>query len=58
MEAILARFDPGRAETGAPADAAAQAGAVREELERLARDRDEFKKTAERLAQEKTAREA
>ncbi len=58
VEAILSRFDTARPEGGAPADAAAPAAAVREELERLARERDEFRKTAERLAQEKTARAA
>jgi len=57
VEAILARFESSRAETGMTADVA-QTGALREELERLARERDDFKKTAERLAQEKTAREA
>ncbi len=58
VESILSRIDGGRRETGAPMEVPAQAGAVREELERMARERDEFKKTAERLAQEKTAREA
>jgi DNA-binding response OmpR family regulator len=58
VEAILARVDTGRTESGLIAAASAPSGALREELERLARERDEFRKTAERLAQEKTARDA
>jgi DNA-binding response OmpR family regulator len=59
VEAILVKLDGGLAKAGAAAaDLPAQTGALREELERLARERDDFKKTAERLAQEKTAREA
>ncbi len=58
VETILSRLDTARRETGAPMEVPAQAGALREDLERLARERDEFKKTAERLALEKTAREA
>ena len=40
------------------ADLPPQAGVLREELQRLARERSDFKKAAERLAQEKTALEA
>jgi DNA-binding response OmpR family regulator len=40
------------------ADLPPQAGVLREELQRLARERSDFKKTAERLAQEKTSLEA
>ena len=58
VESILARYDAGRTESGLIAAASAPSGSLREELERLAHERDEFKKTAERLAQEKTAREA
>ena len=56
VEAILAKVDQGAAAAveGAPA----QADALRDELQRLACERDDFKKTAERLAQEKTALEA
>jgi hypothetical protein len=58
VEAILSRMEQGSNPpiTLAP-DVVLPAGDLREELVRLARDRDDFKKTAERLAQEKTALE-
>jgi DNA-binding response OmpR family regulator len=58
VEAILSRMEQGSSPpiTLAP-DVILPTGDLREELVRLARDRDDFKKTAERLAQEKTALE-
>ncbi len=57
VEAILAKVD-----TGAPPPAGSASpvptDALRDQLQRLACERDDFKKTAERLAQEKTALEA
>ncbi len=57
VEAILAKVDAGAA---APPGSASPvpADALRDQLQRLACERDDFKKTAERLAQEKTAVEA
>jgi len=57
VEAILAKVDAGAAAPAA-SGAPAQADALRDELQRLACERDDFKKLAERLAQEKTALEA
>ena len=59
VETILAKFDA-RLEADAVSGAGHPAApeAVREELRRLTRERDDFKNTAERLAQEKTALES
>ncbi len=59
VEAILAKFDA-RLEAGAVAgpEHAAAPEALREDLQRLARERDEVRKSAERLAKEKAALEA
>lgn len=51
LEKLDARISTERAEEEAP-------GSLREELQRLTRERDDFKQTAQRLAQEKTALEA
>jgi CheY-like chemotaxis protein len=59
VETILAKG--GEATTSAVpfvADLPPQAGILREELQRLARERSDFKKAAERLAQEKTSLKA
>jgi DNA-binding response OmpR family regulator len=58
VEAILAKVDRDAA-GAAPVvgDAVDQTEALRDELQRLTRERDDFKKTAGRLAQEKTALE-
>ncbi len=58
VEAILAKVD--ESATAVPAGSATPipAEALRDQLQRLACERDDFKKTAERLAQEKTTLEA
>ncbi|MFA5057575.1 MAG: response regulator, partial [Opitutaceae bacterium] len=58
VETILARVGDGTGDAAPAADFSEPAGAKREELQRFARERDDFKRTAERLAQEKTALEA
>jgi DNA-binding response OmpR family regulator len=59
VEAILAKFDNQTADPMAAAGGLpAQTDALRAELQRLARERDDFKKTTDRLAQERTALEA
>ncbi|MDD2763035.1 MAG: hypothetical protein PHE83_03550 [Opitutaceae bacterium] len=58
VETILARVGEGTGDSASVADFSDPAGSRREELQRLARERDDFKHTAERLAQEKTALEA
>lgn len=58
VEAILARFDAHQQTAGDIAGRVSAPEAMREELQRLTRERDDFKRTAERLAGEKTALEA
>ncbi len=59
VESILAKFDDGTADPfPTPAGPTPPTDALREQLQRLTRERDDFQKTAERLAQEKTALEA
>jgi DNA-binding response OmpR family regulator len=59
VEAILAKVGGGATGSTPPvAEGANQPEAMREELQRLTRERDDFKRTAERLAQEKTSLEA
>jgi hypothetical protein len=58
VEAILSKVDEETAEAASGEGAPAQTEALRQELQRLACERDDYKKTAERLAQEKTALEA
>ena len=58
VEAILARFDAGLEEPAPAAGPPAPADQRREELQRLTRERDDLKQTAERLAREKGALEA
>jgi DNA-binding response OmpR family regulator len=59
VEAILAKVSGGAAGSNPPvAELPSQPEAMRAELQRLTHDRDDFKKTAERLAQEKTSLEA
>ena len=58
VEAILSRMEQGSTPPMVLApDVVVPAGDLREELVRLAREREDFRKTAERLAQEKTALE-
>jgi DNA-binding NarL/FixJ family response regulator len=59
VETILAKFDARlEADAGSGAAHPVAPEAVREELQRLTRERDDFRKTAERLAQEKAALES
>jgi DNA-binding response OmpR family regulator len=59
VEAILAKFDASlEAPTPAPAGPPAAPDPLREELQRLTRERDDIKQTAERLAREKADLEA
>lgn len=58
VEAILAKFDASMEDLApAPAAPPAPADTLREELQRLTRERDDIKQTAERLAREKAALE-
>ena len=59
VESILAKFADGTADPFPPPDGSTPpADALREQLQRLTRERDDFQKTAERLAREKSALEA
>jgi DNA-binding response OmpR family regulator len=59
VESILAKFADGTADPfPAPDEPPPPPDALREQLQRLTRERDDFQKTAERLAREKSALEA